>query len=52
MNLDLTNKRALVGGSTQGIGLAIAKELSLLGASCTLIARNEDSLKTAVETFD
>ncbi|MNU14818.1 Bacilysin biosynthesis oxidoreductase YwfH [compost metagenome] len=52
MNLDLTNKRALVGGSTQGIGLAIAKELSLLGASCTLIARNEDSLKTAVATLD
>ena len=52
MNLDLTHKRALVGGSTQGIGLAIAKELSLLGASCTLIARNEESLKTAVTTLD
>jgi len=48
MELSLSGKRALVGGSTQGIGLAIAQELALLGASCTLIARNEASLKEAV----
>jgi len=52
MDLSLKGKRALVGGSTQGIGLAIAKELSLLGASCTLIARNEDRLKSAVNELD
>lgn len=52
MNLDLSGKRALVGGSTQGIGLAIATELALLGTSCTLIARNEESLKTAVASLD
>lgn len=51
MNLDLRNKNALVGGSTQGIGLAIAKELALLGANCTLISRNEESLKKAIETL-
>jgi 3-oxoacyl-[acyl-carrier protein] reductase len=45
MNLDLKNKRALVSGSTQGIGKAVAIELALLGANVTLIARNEDSLK-------
>ncbi len=45
MNLDLKNKRALVCGSTQGIGKAIALELALLGANVTLVARNEDSLK-------
>ena len=45
MNLDLKNKRALVGGSTQGIGKAVAMELALLGANVTLLARNEDSLK-------
>lgn len=45
MNLDLKNKRALVGGSTQGIGKAVAIELALLGAHVTLIARNEESLK-------
>lgn len=41
MNEILSGKRALIGGSTQGIGLAIAQELARLGASCTLLARNE-----------
>jgi 3-oxoacyl-[acyl-carrier protein] reductase len=45
MNLNLKNKRALVCGSTQGIGKAASDELALLGAHITLIARNEDSLK-------
>lgn len=45
MNIDLKNKRAVVCGSTQGIGKAIAIELANLGASVTLIARNESSLK-------
>ncbi|MFY8185811.1 MAG: short-chain dehydrogenase, partial [Bacteroidia bacterium] len=35
MNLDLENKRALVCGSTQGIGKAVALELALLGANVT-----------------
>ena len=52
MQLSLEGKHALVGGSTQGIGLAIAQELALLGATCTLIARNEDSLKKAILTLD
>lgn len=45
MNLDLTNKTAIVCGSTQGIGKAVAMELAALGANVTLIARNEQSLK-------
>jgi 3-oxoacyl-[acyl-carrier protein] reductase len=45
MNLDLQNKRAIVCGSTQGIGKAVAMELALMGAHVTLIARNEQSLK-------
>lgn len=45
MNLDLKHKHAIVCGSTQGIGKAIALELANLGASVTLIARNEDALK-------
>jgi 3-oxoacyl-[acyl-carrier protein] reductase len=52
MQLSLEGKHALVGGSTQGIGLAIAQELALLGATCTLISRNEESLKAAVTTLD
>lgn len=47
MNLDLTGKKALVGGSTQGIGKAVAMELASMGASVTLLARNEESLKQA-----
>lgn len=45
MNLDLKNKRALVCGSTQGIGKAVALELALLGCNVTLVARNEEALK-------
>lgn len=48
MNIDLTGKRALVCGSTQGIGRATAMELALLGASITLVARNEDKLKDVI----
>ena len=48
MNLDLTNKHALVCGSTQGIGKAAAIELASLGATITLLARNEPRLKTVL----
>jgi 3-oxoacyl-[acyl-carrier protein] reductase len=44
MNLDLTGKRAMVCGSTRGIGYACAVELATLGAHVTLVARNERSL--------
>ena len=52
MNLSLEGKYAIICGSTQGIGLAIAEELALMGANCTLVARNEDALKAAVQTLD
>jgi 3-oxoacyl-[acyl-carrier protein] reductase len=52
MNLSLEGKHAIICGSTQGIGLAIAGELALLGANCTLVARNEASLKTAILSLD
>lgn len=48
MNIELSGKRALVGGSTQGIGWATALELAALGAEVTLIARNEQKLQAAV----
>jgi 3-oxoacyl-[acyl-carrier protein] reductase len=47
VNTDLTQKTALVCGSTQGIGKAVAMELASLGASVVLVARNEDKLKEA-----
>lgn len=49
MNLDLTGKRALVCGSTQGIGRAAASELAFLGASITLVARNADKLQEVIK---
>ncbi|SKC39334.1 3-oxoacyl-[acyl-carrier protein] reductase [Ohtaekwangia koreensis] len=49
MNLDLKGKRAVVCGSTQGIGKASAIELALLGANVTLIARNEEKLKAVLQ---
>jgi 3-oxoacyl-[acyl-carrier protein] reductase len=49
MNLDLTGKRAVVCGSTQGIGKASALELAWLGASVTLLARNEETLKQTLK---
>ncbi len=52
MNLSLKNRTALICGSTQGIGLAIARELALLGANCILLARNENSLKVAIASLD
>ncbi|MCH7885795.1 MAG: SDR family NAD(P)-dependent oxidoreductase [Planctomycetes bacterium] len=44
----LNGKRALVCGSSQGIGFACAQEIAKLGAEVTLFARNESSLKEAV----
>jgi len=47
---NLSGKRALVCGSTQGIGRATAQRLAEAGAAVTLLARNEASLKaTAAE---
>jgi 3-oxoacyl-[acyl-carrier protein] reductase len=48
MNLNLSGKNALVCGSTQGIGKASAIELAQLGATITLVARNEDKLKACL----
>jgi Short-chain dehydrogenases of various substrate specificities len=52
MHLSLEGKNAVICGSSQGIGLAIAEELALLGANCTLMARNESRLQAAVSTLD
>jgi len=49
MDLNLSGKRAVVCGSTQGIGKAAAVELALLGASVTLVARNEARLEATVK---
>lgn len=48
MNISLVNRHALICGSTQGIGLAVAKELASLGATCILLARNEQKLQAVL----
>lgn len=52
MNLDLTTKRAVVCGSTQGIGKAAAIELAQMGASIILVARNEENLRKVKSELD
>jgi len=52
MNLGLKNKIAVVCGSTQGIGKASAIELSKLGATVVLVARNEEKLKASLLELD
>ena len=52
MNLGLRNKKAIVCGSTQGIGKSIAEELALQGVSITLIARNQNALQEVISLLD
>ena len=44
MNISLKGKKALVGGSSDGIGKAIAIQLATSGASVTLVSRSEEKL--------
>ena len=48
MRIDLTGKRALVCGSTAGIGKAVAVQLAEVGATVTLLARNEEKVEVRV----
>jgi 3-oxoacyl-[acyl-carrier protein] reductase len=52
MRIDLEGKKALVGGSSRGIGLGIARQLASSGASVTLMARSEDKLREITKSLD
>lgn len=52
MDLRLDGQHALVCGSTQGIGLAAAKEMAGLGARVTLLARDAQKLNAALASLD
>ncbi|MCH8905096.1 MAG: SDR family oxidoreductase [Bacteroidetes bacterium] len=45
MDISLNGKNAIVCGSSQGIGKAVALELALSGTNITLVARNENALE-------
>jgi NAD(P)-dependent dehydrogenase (short-subunit alcohol dehydrogenase family) len=51
MELQLTNKKALVTGSTGGIGLAIAERLAIEGAEVIIAGRTQAKLDAAVESI-
>ena len=45
MKINLKDKKALIGGSSKGLGYAVAKQLAICGAMVTLVSRNEPLLK-------
>jgi 3-oxoacyl-[acyl-carrier protein] reductase len=51
MDISLEGKRALVGGSTQGIGNATVMLMASLGAEIILVARNEAKLKETLSAL-
>ena len=48
MKIDLTGKKALIGGSSKGIGLGIASQLAESGASVCLMARDKSKLEEII----
>jgi 3-oxoacyl-[acyl-carrier protein] reductase len=48
MLLNLTGNTALICGSSQGLGKAVAVQFAEMGADCILLARNEKLLKSVV----
>ncbi len=49
MDLNLTDKTALVCGASQGLGLACAIELAALGATVVLASRSAEKLQSALQ---
>lgn len=52
MKISLVGKSALVGGSSKGIGEAIARQLADSGASVTLMARNKPKMEAIISELD
>ncbi len=50
--MELSGKHAMVCGSTQGIGFETAKLMAQRGAKVTLVARNEEKLKSALLSLE
>ena len=52
MNISLKYKRALVGGSSSGLGYAVAKQLAVSGARVTFVARDKFKLSKIVKDLN
>lgn len=51
MQISLKGRKALVGGGSRGLGKAIAIQLAASGAEVTIMARNEEKLRSVVATL-
>ena len=51
MGMDLEGKRAVVTGSTKGIGLAIAKSLVAEGAKVVISSRHQDDVQDTLDNL-
>ncbi len=50
--MTLTGQRALVGGATQGIGLACAQRLAANGCAVTIMARRAEAVEEAISSLE
>lgn len=52
MNIDLTGKKAIISGSTTGIGYAIAEQLAKAGALVLINGRTKERVASAIERLN
>lgn len=52
MKIDLTGRKALVGGASSGLGFAIARALAAAGSEVVLMSRDEERLQKAMAQLD